>query len=106
MQKIKKGDEVIVLTGRSKGLLGKVLSISAASGRAIVEGANMVKKHVKPNPNANIQGGIIERESALDISNVAIYNPMTKKADRVAFKVLDDGKKTRCFKSNGELIDI
>lgn len=106
MQKIKKGDEVIVLVGKSKGLRGKVLSISAAAGRVVVEGANMIKKHVKPNPNANVQGGIIEREAPFDISNIAIYNHITKKADRVAFKVLDDGKKVRCFKSNGELIDI
>jgi|SRR3989304_2662040 len=106
MHKIKKGDEVIVLTGKSKGLRGKVLRIVAEGKRAVVEGVNLVKKHVKPNPNTNTQGGIIEREAALDISNIAIYNPVTKKADRVGFKVLDDGKKVRCFKSNGELVEI
>lgn len=106
MQKIKKGDEVIVLTGKSKGLRGKVLSVVADGTRAIVEGANLIKKHVKPNPNTNTQGGIIEREASLNISNIAIYNPITKKADRVAFKVLDSGKKVRYFKSNDELIDI
>jgi len=106
MHKIKKGDEVIVLTGKSKGLRGKVLRVVAEGKRVVVEGVNLVKKHVKPNPNTNTQGGIIEREAALDISNIAIYNPVTKKADRVGFKVLDDGKKVRCFKSNGELVEI
>jgi len=106
MHKIKKGDEVIVLTGKSKGLRGKVLRVVAEGKRAVVEGVNLVKKHVKPNPNTNTQGGIIKREAALDISNIAIYNPVTKKADRVGFKVLDDGKKVRCFKSNGELVEI
>ncbi|EKD45968.1 MAG: 50S ribosomal protein L24 [uncultured bacterium] len=105
MHKIKKGDEVIVLTGKSKGLRGKVLHVVAEGKKAIVEGANLIKKHVKPNPNTNTQGGIVEREAALDISNIAIYNPITKKADRVAFKVLD-GKKVRCFKSNGELVEV
>jgi len=106
MHKIKKGDEVIVLTGKSKGLRGKVLRVVAEGKRVVVEGVNLVKKHVKPNPNTNTQGGIIKREAALDISNIAIYNPVTKKADRVGFKVLDDGKKVRCFKSNGELVEI
>ena len=106
MHKIKKGDEVIVLTGKSKGLRGKVLRVVAEGKRAVVEGVNLIKKHVKSNPNTNTQGGIIEREAALDISNIAIYNPVTKKADRVGFKVLDDGKKVRCFKSNGELVEI
>lgn len=106
MNKIKKGDEVIILAGKSKGLRGKVLSVVADGARVTVEGANLIKKHVKPNPNTNTQGGIIEREAPLDISKVAIYNPITKKADRVAFKILDDGKKVRCFKSNGEQIEI
>ncbi|MBU0744784.1 MAG: 50S ribosomal protein L24 [Gammaproteobacteria bacterium] len=106
MQKIKKGDEVIILTGKSKGLRGKVLSVVSKGTRVLVEGANLIKKHVKPNPNTNTQGGIIEREASLDISNVAIYNPVTKKADRVAFKTLGDGKKVRYFKSNDELVDI
>ncbi|MDR1057577.1 MAG: 50S ribosomal protein L24 [Coxiellaceae bacterium] len=105
MHKVKKGDEVIVLTGKSKGLRGKVLSVVAHGTKVIVEGVNLVKKHVKPNPHTNTQGGIVELEAALDISNVAIYNPLTKKADRVAFKFLD-GKKVRCFKSNGELIKV
>ncbi|CAL7959380.1 50S ribosomal subunit protein L24 [Gammaproteobacteria bacterium] len=106
MRKIKKGDEVIILTGKSKGVCGKVLRTLEKGARVMVEGANMIKKHVKPNPNTNTQGGIIEREAPLHISNVAIYNQGTKKADRVVFKVLQDGKKVRCFKSNGELVEI
>ena len=106
MRKIKKGDEVIILTGKSKGARGKVLRVLEKGCRVVVEGANMIKKHVKPNPNTDTKGGIVERESSLHISNVAIYNPVTKKADRVKFKTLDDGKKTRCFKSNNELIEI
>ncbi|MDR1012443.1 MAG: 50S ribosomal protein L24 [Coxiellaceae bacterium] len=103
MRKIKKGDEVIVLTGKSKGLCGRVLNVINCGARVIVEGVGLIKKHVKPNPNTNTQGGIIEREAALDISNIAIYNPITKKADRVAFKFLE-GKKVRYFKSNGKII--
>jgi large subunit ribosomal protein L24 len=106
MRKIKKGDEVIILAGKSKGVRGKVLRTLEQGARVMVEGANMIKKHVKPNPNTNTQGGIIEREAPLHISNVAIYNQVTKKADRVVFKVLQDGKKVRCFKSSGELIEI
>lgn len=106
MRKIKKGDEVIILTGKSKGVCGRVLRTLEKGARVIVEGANLIKKHVKPNPNTNVQGGIVEREASLHISNVAIYNQSTKKADRVVFKVLNDGKKVRCFKSNGELVEI
>lgn len=106
MRKIRKGDEVIVITGKSRNLRGKILRVAEKGTKVIVEGANLVKKHVKPNPNNNTQGGIIEREALIDISNVAIYNPVTKKADKIAFKVLDDGKKARCFKSNGELVEI
>jgi large subunit ribosomal protein L24 len=106
MSKIKKGDEVIILAGKSKGLRGKILSVVDQGARVTVEGANLVKKCIKPNPNTNTQGGIVEREAPLSISKVAIYNPITKKADRVAFKFLDDGKKVRCFKSNGELIEV
>lgn len=106
MNKIKKGDEVIILAGKSKDLRGKVLSVISEGTKVLVEGANLIKKHVKPNPNTNTQGGIVEREAPLSISNVAIYNPVTKKADRVGFKVLENGKKVRYFKSNGELIDL
>lgn len=106
MNKIKKGDEVTILAGKSKNLRGKVLSVTSGGTKVLVEGANLIKKHVKPNPNTNTQGGIVEREAPLSISNVAIYNPVTKKADRVGFKVLENGKKVRYFKSNGELIDL
>ena len=106
MNKIKKGDEVIILAGKSKGLQGKVLKIVDNGQKAIVEGASLVKKHVKPNPNTNTQGGIMEREAPIDISNVAIYNPISKKADRVGIKTLDDGRRVRYFKSNNELIEL
>ncbi|MCW8878248.1 MAG: 50S ribosomal protein L24 [Kangiellaceae bacterium] len=105
MQKLKTGDEVIVLTGKSNGQRGKVSKILTDKNRIVVEGVNMAKKHVKPNPQAGIQGGIVEKEAAMDISNVAIFNPSTGKADRVGIKVQEDGKRVRIFKSNGELID-
>lgn len=106
MRKIKKGDEVIVLAGKSKGMRGKILRTLEKGAKVVVEGANMIKKHIKPNPNTNTQGGIVEREAPLHVSNVAIYNQSTKKADRIIFKVLQDGKKVRCFKSNGEQVEI
>lgn len=104
MRKIKKGDEVIILAGKSKGAHGKVLRMLENGTRVVVEGVNLIKKHIKPNPNTNTQGGIVEREASLHISNVAIYNQETKKADKVVFKTLNDGKKVRCFKSNSELV--
>lgn len=105
MQKIKKGDEVIVLTGRDKGKIGEVLQI-LPGGRALVNDVNTVKRHTKPNPNKGQQGGIIEKESSIHLSNVALYNPTTKKADRVGIKTLEDGRKVRFFKSNGEVVDL
>lgn len=105
MRKIKKGDEVIILKGKSKRAHGKVLAVVDDGQRVLVEGANLVKKHVKPNPNANQPGGIIEREASIAIANVALYNPVTKKADRVGIRILDNGKKTRYFKSTGELVE-
>lgn len=104
-RKIKTGDSVIVIAGRDKGRTGSVLR-KASKDRLIVEGLNMVKKHVKPNPNKGEQGGILDRETGIHISNVAILNPATKKADRVGFKILKDGKKVRVFKSNQEVIDV
>lgn len=104
MLKIKRNDEVIVIAGRDKGKRGKVTKVLADS-RVLVSGIQMVKKHQKPNPQLNIPGGIIEREAPIDVSNVAIYNSNTNKADRVGFKVLEDGKKIRVFKSSGEAID-
>ena len=105
MQKIKKGDEVIVTSGRDKGRRGTVLSVHP-NGRVLVEGVNMVKKHQKPNPNAGAPGGIVEKEMALDRSNVMLFNPITEKADRIGIKRLEDGRKVRFFKSNNEVVDV
>ena len=105
MQKIKVGDNVIVTTGRSKGRSGKVLRVLRADNRVIVEGLNMVKKHVRPNPNKNEQGGILEKEASIHVSNVGLVNPATGKADRIGIKTLNDGKKVRYFKSNDEVVD-
>jgi large subunit ribosomal protein L24 len=105
MNKIKQGDTVVVLAGKDKGRIGKILKF-LAKNRVLIEGVNMVKKHVKPNPNKQEQGGILEREAGIHRSNVAILNPTSKKGDRVGFKRLEDGKRVRCFKSNGEVIDI
>ena len=104
MEKIRKNDEVIVLTGKDKGKRGTVLNV-LETGHVVVEGANMVKKHAKPNPMRGIVGGIISKEMPLDISNVALYNPATQKGERVGFKLLDDGRKVRVFKSSGEVVD-
>ncbi|WP_019217912.1 50S ribosomal protein L24 [Legionella tunisiensis] len=106
MKRIKSGDTVIVIAGKSKGHIGKVTRVVADA--VVVEGANLIKKHVKPNPQLEQRGGIITREAPLDVSNVAIYNPVSKKADKVGFKFLEkDGKKKkiRYFKSNNEVID-
>lgn len=104
--KLKKGDKVIAIAGRDKGRQGVITKILRAKGRAYVEGINMVKKHVRPNPNVQEQGGIKEMEAAIQISNIAIYNEATNKADKVGFKVLEDGRKVRMYKSNQEQIDI
>lgn len=104
MYKIKRNDEVIVIAGKDKGKRGKVLRVLENS-RVLVSGVQMIKKHQKPNPQLGIAGGIVEKEAPIQVSNLAIYNPATKKADRVGFKVLDDGKKIRVFKSNGEAVD-
>ena len=105
MKRINKGDEVIVTTGRSKGQRGHVLRVISAS-KLLVENVNMVKKHQKPNPAMNQGGGIVEKESPIHVSNVALYNPGIGKGDRVSFKTLDDGRKVRIFKSTGEAVDI
>ena len=104
MRKIRKGDEVIVLTGKDKGKRGAVLRV-LVDGNLVVEGINLAKKHQKPNPVRGDAGGIVEIAKAIDVSNVGIFNPATQKADRVGFKVLEDGRKVRFFKSNGELVD-
>ncbi len=104
MSKIHKGDQVVLNTGKDKGKRGTVLSI-LDSGHVVVEGLNVAKKHAKPNPMKGITGGIINKEMPMDISNVALFNGATQKADRVGYKVLKDGKKVRVFKSNGEAVD-
>ncbi|WP_119343929.1 50S ribosomal protein L24 [Facilibium subflavum] len=107
MNRLKKGDDVIVIAGKDKGRRGTVVSILSDKDRVVVEGVNLVKKHVKPNPNKGVEGGIVEKEASIHASNVALYNPATKKADRVGFKFVEDGsKKVRYFKSNGELVDL
>ena len=103
MSKIKKGDNVVVIAGRDKGKRGDVSSIVDAN-HVIVNGINTVKEHTKPNPMKNQPGGIVTKEMPIDVSNVAIYNPVTKKADRIGVKRLEDGRKVRFFKSNGEQI--
>ena len=106
MNKIKREDNVIVLTGKDKGKTGKVLKV-LSGGRVLVEGVNLVKKHVKANPSQDQTGGIITKEASMDISNVALLNPNTGKADKVAFKILEnENRKVRIFKSSGEVVDV
>jgi large subunit ribosomal protein L24 len=104
MNRIRKGDEVVVTTGRSKGQRGHVLRV--VGEKLLVENVNMVKKHQKPNPAMNQGGGIVEKESPIHRSNVMLYNPGTGKGDRVSFKTLADGRKVRIYKSTGEAVDI
>ena len=103
MQKIRKGDLVVVTTGKEKGKKGSVLRVLET--KVLVEGVNRVKKHQRPNPMKGLTGGIIEKEMPLHISNVALYNPGTKKADRVGIRALEDGRRVRFYKSNGEVVD-
>ncbi|PHV10458.1 50S ribosomal protein L24 [Chitinimonas sp. BJB300] len=103
MNKIRKGDEVVVITGKDKGKRGTVLNVLVGDN-VVVEGVNVVKKHQKPNPVRGVVGGIVNKTMPINVSNVAIFNPATQKADRVGFKLLDDGKKVRVFKSNGEVV--
>ena len=105
MQRLRKGDEVIVITGKDKGRRGTVLRMLDRD-RVLVENINVVKKHQKPNPNAGVPGGIVEKEMPLDASNVMLFNPQTGKGDRVGFKTLEDGRKVRVFKSNKEVVDV
>jgi large subunit ribosomal protein L24 len=104
MHKIRKGDDVIVTTGRDKGKRGTVLR-RVDDKHLLVEGVNRVKKHQKPNPMKGQTGGIVDMDTPIDISNIALFNPQTRKADRVGFKTLEDGRKVRIFKSNGEVVD-
>ncbi len=105
MKRIRKGDQIVVISGKDKGRQGTVLNISA-NNLVLVEAVNMVKKHTKANPMVGAKGGIIEKEMPLDISNIMLFNPITNKGDRVGFKVLEDGRKVRYFKSNGEVVDV
>ena len=104
MKKIRKGDDVIVTAGKDKGKRGTVLQVQG--DRVLVESINMAKRHTKANPNAGEPGGILEKEMPLAVSNVALFNPATNKADRVGFRVLEDGRKVRFFKSNNEVVDV
>jgi large subunit ribosomal protein L24 len=105
MNRIRKGDEVIVITGRDKGRRGTLLKIYE-DDRVLVENVNVVKKHQRPNPQRGVAGGIVEKEMPLQASNVMLWNPVSKKGDRVGIKVLQDGKKVRYFKSNDEVVDV
>ncbi len=105
MNRIRKGDEVIVIAGRDKGRRGTVLNVHD-DGKLVVEGINIVKKHQRGNPQQGVAGGIIEKEMPLDESNVMLWNPITKKGDRVGFRSLEDGRKVRYFKSNNEVVDV
>ena len=104
MNKLRKGDEVVVITGRDKGCRGTIIRVVDAS-HVLVENVNMVKRHTKPNPARNTQGGIVEKEAPLHISNVALWNPVAKKGDRVGIRTLVDGRRVRFFKSNDEVVD-
>ncbi len=104
MKRIKKGDQVIVIAGKDKGRQGTVLNV--ADDQVLVETINMAKKHTKPNPMGGVEGGIVDIAMPLDVSNVMLLNPMTNKGDRIGFKVLEDGRKVRYFKSNGEVVDV
>jgi large subunit ribosomal protein L24 len=105
--RLKVGDEVVAIAGRDKGKTGEIMNVSCESRRVRlkVKGINMVKKHVKPNPNEGVEGGIVPQEAVIDVSNVKLLNSATGKGDKIAYKRNDDGKKVRVFKSTGELID-
>ena len=106
MRKIKKGDEVVVLTGRDRGRRGTVVSLRKNGSEIVVEGINVVKRHTRPNPQRGTSGGIIETESSIAVSNVALFNPVTGAGDRVGVKRLEDGRKVRIFRSTGEVVDL
>ena len=104
MERIKKGDEVVVISGRDKGKRGTVLR-RVDDEHYVVEGVNRVKKHQRPNPMKGLTGGIVDKDMPIHISNIALFNPATQKGDRVGFKLLDDGRKVRILKTNGEQVD-
>ncbi|MEX0901096.1 MAG: 50S ribosomal protein L24 [Gammaproteobacteria bacterium] len=105
MNRLKKGDDVIVIAGKDKGRRGTILKL-LADDRVLVENVNMIKKHTRPNPNKGEPGGIVEKEAPLQASNVMLYNPRSKKGDRVGYRTLDDGRKVRFFKSDNEVVDV
>lgn len=104
MKRIRKGDQVIVIAGKNKGQRGEVLSVH--DDRVVVSNVNLVKRHTKANPQANQPGGIVEREAPIHVSNVMLFNPATNRGERVGFKLLEDGRKVRVFRSSGEVVDI
>ncbi len=106
MRKIRKGDDVVVTTGKDSGKRGTVLKVLPETEKVVVENVNLVKKHTKPNPQRGVSGGIIEKEMPIHVSNVMLYNPQTKKGDRVGFRILADGRKVRIFKSTSEVVDV
>ncbi|MBT8126110.1 MAG: 50S ribosomal protein L24 [Gammaproteobacteria bacterium] len=105
MKHVRKGDQVVIISGKDKGRQGTVLKVMT-DDRVLVESINMVKKHTKPNPMQGIEGGIVDKEMPLHVSNVMLFNPVINKGDRVGFKTLEDGRKVRYFKSNGEVVDV
>jgi large subunit ribosomal protein L24 len=104
MRKIRRGDDVVVIAGKDRGRRGSVIRV-VDEERVVVQNVNMVKKHQKPNPNMGRTGGIVEKEMPLHVSNVMLFNPATAKGDRVSFKTLEDGRKVRVYRSNGEVVD-
>ncbi len=106
MRKIRQGDEVVVIAGKDKGKHGKVIRMVQDGRKVMVENANLAKRHVRSNPSTGAAGGIQDKEMPLDVSNVMLFNPVTGKPDRVGFKILEDGKKVRVFKSNNEVVDV
>lgn len=106
MNKIRKGDDVIVTVGKDNGKRGLVTRVIPERDRIVVENVNVAKKHSKPNPQQGIPGGIVEKEMSIHVSNVLLYNPQTQKGDRVGFRILEDGKKVRVFKSTNEVVDV
>ncbi len=106
MNRLKKGDEVVVITGRDKGKRGTIINILAKENKLVIEGINTVKKHVKANPNAGDRGGIIIKSIPIQAANVMLYNPSTQKGSRIGIRVLEDGRKVRYFKSTNEVVDI
>ena len=103
MNRIKKGDQVVVIAGKDKGKKGDVVRVEG--DRVVVSNVNIIKRHTKPNPQAGVAGGVVEREASMHISNVALFNPASGKGERIGFKVLEDGRKLRVFRSSGEALD-